>query len=88
MLHTTQRQGLSQGGIEVVRIVEVTPPRSTPDQEVRAEGYRELQQIFFDEAIQCQQFWVQQAHVLSPELRGVETTSRGALLYPHLWHFE
>jgi len=66
----------------------VTLGRSTPDQEVRAEGYRELQQIFFDEAIQCQQFWVQQAHVVSPELRGVETTSRGALLYPHLWHFE
>lgn len=66
----------------------VTLGRSTPDQEVRAEGYRELQQIFFDEAIQCQQFWVQQAHVLNADLRGVITTSRGALLYSHLWHFE
>lgn len=65
----------------------VTLGRSTPDQEVRAEGYRQLQQIFFDEAIQCQQFWVQQAHVLSSNLEGVVTTSRGALLYAHQWRF-
>ncbi len=66
----------------------VTLGRSTPDQETRAEGYRELQQIFFDEAIQCQQFWVQQAHLMDSGLEGVVTTSRGALLYSHLWRFE
>src|SRR5690606_36871443 len=65
----------------------VTLGRSTPDQETRAEGYRQLQQIFYDEAIQCQQFWVQQAHVLRADLEGVVTTSRGGLLYPHLWRF-
>lgn len=66
----------------------VTLGRSTPDQATRAEGYRELQQIFFDEAIQCQQFWVQQAHVLKADLDGVVTTSRGILLFSHLWRFD
>lgn len=62
--------------------------RTTADQDVRAEAFFELQQIFFDEAIQCPVFWVHQTHVFAPNLQGVLTDSRGLLFDAHNWRFE
>jgi peptide/nickel transport system substrate-binding protein len=66
----------------------VTTGRSTASQADRAVAFKELQEIFYDEAIQCQQFWVQQAHVLSADLAGFKTNSRGVLYSAQDWHFE
>ncbi len=62
--------------------------RTTADQESRREAYFELQEIFYDEAIQCQAFWIQQAHVMDANLADTATNSRGVLYRAERWHFE
>ncbi len=59
--------------------------RGTADEATRAAAYFELQETIFEEAIQCPMLWVQQAHVASSSLEGVQVSSQGVLYGAHAW---
>lgn len=84
--HSAEHWNLTQRGDDMDALVEAG--RASADREVRAAAYFELQRAVFDEAVQCPQFWIQQAHVANPGLSGVKVTSMGVMFDAHRWTLE
>jgi len=58
---------------------------SEPDQEKRAVLYREIQQIFHDEAYGAMGMWLKQVHIVGPKLHGVKVAPKGTAYDSYLW---
>jgi len=56
-----------------------------PDQVKRASLYREIQEIFADEAFAPLGIWLKQVHFASPSLNGIEVSPTGTVFNVHLW---
>lgn len=58
---------------------------SEPDQQKRAVLYREVQQVFHDEAYGALGMWLKQVHIAAPTLHGVKVGPVGTAYDSHLW---
>jgi len=56
-----------------------------PDQEKRAALYREIQEIFADEALAPLGIWLKQVHFASASLNGIQVSPTGTVFDSHLW---
>jgi len=61
---------------------------SEPDQQRRAVLYREVQQVFHDEAFAALGMWLKQVHIAAPTLHGVKVGPVGTAYDSHLWWSE
>ncbi len=65
--------------------VAIDTGRGTADQAARTQAYFDLQRLVYEDAVQCPMFWVEQAHVASSALDGVQVSAQGVLLNGHAW---
>lgn len=84
--HSAEHWNLTQRGSDLDAMVEAG--RASADRDVRAVAYYALQNAVFNEAVQCPQFWIQQAHVTNPGLAGTKVSSTGVVFDAHLWKIE
>lgn len=84
--HSSEHWNLTQRGDDLDALVEAG--RASADRDVRAAAYFELQRAVFEEAVQCPQFWIQQAHVTNPDFSGARVSSMGVMFDAHRWSLD
>ncbi|MBX3142162.1 MAG: ABC transporter substrate-binding protein [Trueperaceae bacterium] len=84
--HSAEYWNLTQRGDDLDALIEAG--RSSADRAVRAPAYFQLQRAVYEQAVQCPQFWIEQAHVVTSKLQGVKVSSMGVLLNAHQWRLE
>ncbi|MBX3143768.1 MAG: ABC transporter substrate-binding protein [Trueperaceae bacterium] len=84
IFHSTEFWNVSQAKRDDLDAA-IDTGRGTADQAARAQAYFELQRLVYEDAIQCPMFWVEQAHVTSSALDGVQVSAQGVLLNGHTW---
>lgn len=84
--HSSEHWNVTQRGDDLDALVEAG--RASADRGVRAPAYFELQRVVYEEAVQCPQFWIEQAHILAPRLQGVKVSSMGIMFGAQHWRLE
>lgn len=84
--HSAEHWNLTQRGNDLDALVEAG--RASADRAERAPAYFELQRVVYEQAVQCPQFWIQQAHLASTKLTGVKVSSQGVMFDARNWRIE
>jgi len=85
--HSQEHWNVTQGASpEIDALIEAG--RGSTDQAERAQAYFELERIVFENAMVCPMFWVEQAHVVTPGLSGMDVSTMGVMLNAHNWRLE
>ena len=75
---------ISQVETPVLQLL-IEAAESEGDQVKRTAYYKQVQQIFYDDAYMAPGFWSKQAHIGGPTLRGVQVSSLGVAFDAHTW---
>lgn len=84
--HSAEHWNVTQRGSDLDALVEAG--RASADRDVRAQAYFELQRVVYEEAVQCPEFWIKQAHVFNPSLSGFKVSSMGVLFGAESWRLD
>lgn len=84
--HSSEHWNVTQRGNDLDALVEAG--RASADRAVRAPAYFALQRAVYEQAVQCPQFWIEQAHIATPKLTGVKVSSMGVMFGAEKWKIE